>query len=99
MTHNRLVAGSSPAGATRLQGLARNRRSFFLWLFRRNWYVAKKSLSWKKSIFACFNMLNEYTEDHGWRGLKLFYAIHLSRKQHVNGNPIWTPPSRDGNVR
>lgn len=29
-SHNRLVADSSPAGATRLQGLARNRRSFLL---------------------------------------------------------------------
>lgn len=28
MTHNRLVAGSSPAGATKFQGLASNRRSF-----------------------------------------------------------------------
>lgn len=27
-THNRLVAGSSPAGATRYQGLTRNRESF-----------------------------------------------------------------------
>ncbi len=29
-SHNRLVAGSSPAGATKFQGLARNRRSFLL---------------------------------------------------------------------